>query len=661
MRIGIDIGGTFTDFVLLDSGLTSFKVLSTPGEPDRAVLEGLARIAGSDRADISHGTTAGTNAVLERRGAHTAFVATAGFRDLLLIGRQNRSSIYDLYSDRPEPLIPPERSFEIEERVDRNGQALRILTEAEIERMVTEIRASGAESVAVCLLFSFLEPAHEVRLARALRDAGIPVSISSEVRPEFREYERASATALDAYLAPGISSYLTRLETALPNAHLRIMQSNGGAVTPDLARQRPIRSLLSGPAAGVIGAQFIARLAEESDLLTFDMGGTSTDVCLIRGEPRLTSEASIDGLPIGIPVMDVHTVGAGGGSIASVDAGGALRVGPRSAGADPGPACYGRGGLAPTVTDANVVLGRLPPETFQAGGVRLNPAAAEAALGKLATELGLRPALDLSAAQSAALGLLDVVQAHMARALRVISLERGYDPADFVLVAFGGAAGLHACDLAREVGARRVLVPAAASALSALGMLAAEAVFPTVQSVLLPETEPFDSLEHAFEPLMAAALRDLDRDGIPVPRRSLQRSLDVRYQGQSFEINVPLTADFRSSFDRLHEENFGYSDADWPVEIVNLRLLAVGTRDPWRIPSAPPRSTPEKARARRRIRTVLKGGTVELPLHTSPLPHGFEIQGPAIVALPDSTVLLTRADLGRVDEWANLRIEVGRA
>jgi N-methylhydantoinase A len=291
----------------------------------------------------------------------------------------------------------------------------------------------------------------------------------------------------------------------------------------------------------------------------------------------------------------------------------------------------------------------------------LDLAAAEAALEKLGAELGLGPAVGLSAAQSAALGLVDVVQAHMARALRVISLERGHDPAEFVLVAFGGAAGLHACDLAREVGVRRVLVPAAASALSALGMLAAEAVFPTVQSVLLPETEPFDSLEHAFEPLLAAAVQDLERDGVPASRRTFQRSLDVRYQGQSFEIHVPLTRDFRRSFDRLHEEAFGYSDADWPVEIVNLRLLAIGTRDPWQIPLAQSISDLPEVRPSRRIRTVLKGGPVELPLYLSPLPDGLEIQGPAIVGLSDSTVLLTSADRGRVDPWSNLRIEVGSA
>jgi N-methylhydantoinase A len=290
----------------------------------------------------------------------------------------------------------------------------------------------------------------------------------------------------------------------------------------------------------------------------------------------------------------------------------------------------------------------------------LDLAAADSALERLAAELGLPPALGLTAAQSAALGLVEVVQAHMARALRVISLERGHDPAEFVLVAFGGAAGLHACDLAREVGVHRVLVPAAASALSALGMLAADAVFPTVQSVLLPETEPFDSLEHAFESLTAAADRDLERDGIPVSRRSLHRSLDVRYQGQSFEISVPLTSDFRRSFDRLHDEAFGYFDADWPVEIVNLRLMAVGTRDPWRIPSAPSRSGPPEGRTPKQIRTVLKDGPIELPLHMSPLPVGLEIQGPAIIGLPDSTVLLTPTDRGRVDDWANLRIEVGK-
>ncbi len=659
MRIGVDVGGTFTDFAVFDGRLSTFKVLSTPEAPERAVLEGLAPIAHSASASVSHGTTVGTNAVLERRGARTAFVATAGFRDLLQIGRQNRTSIYDLYSDRPAPLIPAERSFEVKERIDRAGQVLVRLEESDIEQLMAAVRSSGAESVAVCLLFSFLEPAHEQRLQDAFRAAGVPVSISSQVLPEFREYERASATALDAYLAPRLGEYLGRLESALPGVQLRIMQSNGGSLQPALARRRAVGGLLSGPAGGVIGARLVARAAGFDNLITLDMGGTSTDVSLTQGGLRLTPGAQIDGLPIGIPVIDLHTVGAGGGSIASVDAGGALRVGPQSAGAEPGPVCYGRAGRQPTVTDADVVLGRLPADTFTAGGIRLDVPAAVAALAALASQADLERIPGLSPAQTAALGVVDVVRAYMARALRVISLERGHDPADFVLVAFGGAAGLHAGDLAREVGIRRVLVPAAASALSAVGMLAADVVFDLARSVLVPATAPLPTLEETYRQLETQALADLALEGIPSDRVTLRRSLDVRYEGQSFELNLPLTPDFRRQFDALHQASYGYREPEWPVEIVSLRLHAVGASEPISLPEADSPLPSAGSGPAAQIRAVLQRREIEVPLFVAPLSAGSEILGPAIVALHDSTVLLSHGDRAAVDRYANLLIEVG--
>ena len=659
MRIGVDVGGTFTDFAVFDGRLSTFKRLSTPQAPERAVLAGLAPIAHSASASVSHGTTVGTNAVLERRGARTAFIATAGFRDLLLIGRQNRTSIYDLFTDRPAPLIPAERSFEVKERVDRAGQVLTELEDSEIERAVAEVRSTGAESVAVCLLFSFLAPEHERRLEEAFRAAGLPVSISSQVLPEFREYERASATALDAYLAPRLGEYLGRLEAALPSAQLHIMQSNGGRLQPGLAQRRAVGSLLSGPAGGVIGARLVARGAGFHNLITLDMGGTSSDVSLIQGEPRLTSAAEIDGLPIGVPVIDLHTVGAGGGSIASVDAGGALRVGPQSAGAEPGPVCYGRGGTQPTVTDADVVLGRLPPDTFTAGGIRLDGPAAEAALAGLADRTDLDRVAGLSPAQTAALGVVDVVRAHMARALRIISLERGHDPADFVLVAFGGAAGLHACDLAREVGIRRVLVPAAASALSAVGMLSADVVFDLARSLLVPGTTPLATLEESYQRLEAQALADLALEGIPSDRITLRRSLDLRYVGQSFELNLPLTPAFRPQFDALHQAAYGYHDPEWPVEIVSLRLHAVGASEPISLPEADSPLAGDEIGPTDSVRAVLQRGEIEVPLFVAPFHGGTDILGPAIVALRDSTVLLTHGDRAVIDRYANLVIEVG--
>ncbi|MFQ5409361.1 MAG: hydantoinase/oxoprolinase family protein, partial [Anaerolineales bacterium] len=496
MQIGIDIGGTFTDFVFYDESgrLHTFKILSTPRDPAEAVLDGLQRLsrqyAVSSRQNpdpntddgsldtehwhVVHGSTIATNTLLERTGARTAFVTTRGFRDMLTIGRQNREHIYDFFADRPEPLVPPERCFAVDERVDYQGKVLRPLADDELSPLAAALQAAGVESVAISLLFSFHHPAHEERIAEVLQRAGFEVSRSSEVLPEFREYERASTTVINAYVGPRVAHYLARLAEHDSIAELRVMQSNGGSLRADKAGREAVRTILSGPAGGVVGAVRIARAAGLARVITFDMGGTSTDVSLSEGSPRVTTEAAIGGLPVRVPVIDIHTVGAGGGSIGAVDAGGALRVGPQSAGADPGPACYGRGGTAPTVTDANVVLGRLAADEFLGGGMALDPTAAEQALTRLAEAAGLGGHDGLSPGQLAALGMVAVANAHMARALRVISVERGYDPRDFVLISFGGAGGLHACELARSLGIRRVFVPPGASTLSAYGMLAAD-------------------------------------------------------------------------------------------------------------------------------------------------------------------------------------------
>ncbi len=467
MRIGIDIGGTFTDFVLFNpasGSLQTFKRLSTPHDPAEAVLAGLSGIseqstAASQQAptsnslftdhrslftEIVHGSTVATNALLERKGAATAFVATAGFRDLLTIGRQNRSQLYDFFTDRPDPLVPAELRLEVAERVDRHGNVLTPLDPVRLAPLIERLRQASVESVAVCLLFSFANPVHEQQIGAALRQAGLLVSLSSEILPEFREYERASTTAINAYVSPVLDRYLGRLANQLHGVDFRIMQSNGGSISALQARREAVRSILSGPAGGTVGAFHVAQAAGFDRVLTFDMGGTSTDVALCNGGIRVTSEGEIGGLPVRIPVIDIHTVGAGGGSIAAVDVGGALRVGPQSAGADPGPACYGRGGDLPTVTDANLVLGRLPADHFLGSQMALDAAASEAALARLAEAAQLTPTAGLSLAQAAALGVVQIANAHMERALRVISVERGHDPADFALLSFGGAGGLHA-------------------------------------------------------------------------------------------------------------------------------------------------------------------------------------------------------------------------
>jgi len=495
LRVGIDIGGTFTDFVVYHphtGGIDTFKVLSTPGDPAEAVLKGLAdlerQVKFTSAVAIIHGSTVATNALLERKGARTALVATRGFRDVLQIGRQNRPSLYDFNADPPEPLVSVDERLEVNERVDHTGRVLQPLDPTNLNSLISDLSSSNIESVAVCLLFSFLHPEHEKLIAEKLRSAGYFVSASHEILPEYREYERTSTTVVNAYVSPVMDRYLSHLENALSSGddspHLRVMQSNGGVISLEDARKNGVRCILSGPAGGLVGARYYGALAqfnlEEHQpgtnssgirLITFDMGGTSTDVSLIENEPRLTSESVVGGCPIRVPVLDIHTIGAGGGSIASVDLGGALRVGPQSAGADPGPACYGRGDL-PTVTDANLVLGRLAPEFFLGGQMRLDAARAEGSLRRIGKELGFGS----KGAVQAALGVVEIANAHMERALRVISVERGHDPRDFTLLSFGGAGSLHAADLARRLGIPFVLVPPLASTLSAFGMLAADVV-----------------------------------------------------------------------------------------------------------------------------------------------------------------------------------------
>ncbi len=709
MRIGIDVGGTFTDFVVFDpddGGLETFKVLSTPEDPAAAVLEGLRRLrpeaygaeaaedpapAASDgpaadpsgRDEIVHGSTVATNAVLERRGAKTALVATRGFRDVLEIGRQARPALYDLFADPPPPLVPAERRFELTERVDRRGEAIVPLAEEELEPLVAAIRETGAESVAVSLLFSFLRPDHEAGVTERLRQAGFHVSASHEVLPEFREYERTSTTALDAYVTPVLDRYLGRLEAALPAAGLRIMQSNGGSAAVAEARRRGVHSVLSGPAGGVVGAVRVARAAGVERVITFDMGGTSTDVSLAVGEPRLAAEGEIAGLPVRVPLIDLHTVGSGGGSVAHVDAGGALRVGPRSAGADPGPACYGRGGREATVTDANLVLGRLPADRFLGGAMALDEGAAREVLERVAAEAGIGGAGALDAAERAALGVLRVAEAHMARALRVISVERGHDPADFTLVSFGGAGGLHAARLARALGIRRVLVPPAASTLSALGMLLAPVARDYVRTVMLPGDVPPAELEARIRPLRERALAELAAEGVPEAEAELRAELDVRYRGQSWELQVPLGPDFLARFHTAHEAAYGHADPAAAVEVVSLRLRAAGERPPPALPEAEP-GPPDPSEARIGLRPVVleaesrgagdargaagsdagsdAGGgpaRLEVPFYAAEaLRPGHRIPGPAVIVREDTTVFLAPGDRAEVDRGFRLRIEV---
>jgi N-methylhydantoinase A len=672
LRVAIDIGGTFTDFVASGPGtgpLRTFKLLSTPDDPSRAVLAGLGRVlaerTGPAAAELSvaHGSTVATNAVLERKGGRTAFVATRGFRDLLAIGRQTRPELYDLTPRSRRPIVGSELAFEVDERVDHLGRVLRPLEEDEIDRVVAEVLEAGAESVAVCLLFSFLRPEHERRLGERLRRAGLAVSLSSEVLPEFREYERASATALNAYVSPVLGGYLDRLAREGPAARWRVMQSNGGSLGLEAAGREGVRAVLSGPAGGVVGALHVARAAGWERIIGFDMGGTSTDVSLADGGLRITREGRIDGLPIGVPVVDLHTVGSGGGSVARIDAGGALRVGPESAGADPGPACYGRGGERPTVTDANLVLGRMDAAGFLGGEMPLDDGAARAALD----ELGARGALEvppgLDRAQAAALGVVRVANAHMERALRVISVQRGHDPADFTLVAFGGAGGLHAAALARSLGIRRILVPSTASVLSAHGMLAADVTRDYGLTVMLPGSTPAGELEARFRPLEERARREMEGEG-PGDALRLERSLAMRYRGQSWELDVEFGPDPAEAFHRSHRATYGHASPGAATEIVGLRLRAV-------LPVHPPTLTaeveagpdPSAALESRRPVVVADGGTARVdtvPFYRAEaLRPGNRIEGPAVVVREDTTLFLGPRDGAAVGPCLELVVEVG--
>jgi len=478
--VGVDTGGTFTDLVLWDGagGVTVFKLPSTPGNPALAVLEGLRIVAGEVAARVVHGSTVATNALLERKGARTAFIANRGFTDLIAIGRQNRARLYDLNYQPPPELAPAELRFGAPGRIDSGGREIEALSGQQAELLAETVAASGAESAAICLLFSFLNPAHEQRLAEALRRRGIEVSPSHEILAELREYERAATTLINAYVAPVMRRYLGDIEDGLgPGRSLRIMQSSGGAISAATARREPVRTILSGPAGGAVGALAIGRAAGYERLIAFDMGGTSTDVCLLDAVLPLAVESTVAGLPVKTPMIGIHTVGAGGGSIARFDAGGALAVGPHSAGAEPGPACYGRGEDV-TVTDANVFLGRIVPERFLGGSMPLYPERAGAKLAALARSAHLTP---LALAE----GVVAVTNAGMERAIRRISVEKGFSPADFALFSFGGAGGLHAAQLAGSLGMKTVIVPRFPGILSALGMLLADLVKDYSRTVML--------------------------------------------------------------------------------------------------------------------------------------------------------------------------------
>ncbi len=706
IRIAVDTGGTFTDCVILSGGQVKvLKVFSTPTDASQAIVEGVMQLAGERNAaiqdqkitapslagkvpagtlEVIHGTTVGTNSLLERRGARVAVVTTSGFEDLLEIGRQARSSLYNLNVTREPPLAPRSMRFGVKERIGADGKIVVPLSDAEIRRIVSRVKKSGADSVALCFLFAFLNPTHEQRVASALASLGLPLSVSHDILPEFREFERLSTVVVNAYLAPRMGTYLRNLETRVageqqrisvaeavvqrrspvagPRHRIFVMQSNGGISTAARAAQQPVRTILSGPAGGVVASAWLAQRMGLRRAISFDMGGTSTDVCLLDGPPRTTNETSLAGLPVAIPVLDVHSVGAGGGSLARIDAGGALRVGPESAGASPGPICYGRGGKGLTVTDANLILGRLDAENFLGGTFPLDVAAARYGFENFLSGPGRDSGF--ASASTLAAGIVAVSNAAMEKALRVISVERGYDPRDFSLICYGGAGGLHAADLARALRLQKVIVPQNPGAFSALGILLSDVVRDVSQSVLLAlgakETPHLASvlkqLDLGFETLHRSALAELRSEGFDITLARVLRRLDLRYQGQSYELSVPFTPGFRQTFHREHEKAYGYAYPERQLEIVNLRLRLV-------IPTAKSGTRERMSRRRNQVQQALiktkpvyfegkfyKAGIYE----RQRLAPGAELAGPAVIAEYSSTTVVPPDFTCGVDKFLNL-------
>ncbi|WP_254821968.1 hydantoinase/oxoprolinase family protein [Haloglomus halophilum] len=667
-RVGIDVGGTFTDVVAVTDGrVRVHKVASTPDAPEQGVVEGLSEAADEglplQAVDaLAHGTTVATNAVLERDWADTALLTTEGFRDVLEIGRQDRPDLYDLHGEKPDPVVPRDRRYEVPGRLDERGTELAPLDEETVRDLPTDI---DAESVAVALLFAFEDDSHERRVRRALRDGGYEgaISLSSEVLPEIREYERTLATALNATLRPVLDRYLGRLDgrarEAGVGADLRVMASNGGLMDADTARETPVRTLLSGPAAGVRGAAHVAARHGHDDVLTMDMGGTSCDVSLVRdGEPLVSTDVTVGEYPVATPMVDVHTVGSGGGSIARVDEGGALRVGPASAGAEPGPVCYGRGGDEPTVTDAAFALGRIAPSAF------LGDIGGAGDATRQAIERAVGEPLDADVREAAA-GILSVAEADTARALRVVSVERGYDPRDLALVAFGGAGPLIASAVASELSVPEVVVPRAAGVLSALGLLVSDRTYDeSVSRVRAWREVDAADLEALFADLESRGRERLA--DVPADRRRMERAFDLRYRGQTYDLTVDAPADLDGDaldavaerFHEAHRQRYGHASPDEPLELVTVRLRARGVVDPPELD--PPRTEGAVADAVREERPVtFDGRTLEVRVYDrSRLPTGGRVEGPAVVEGAESTLVVRPPDRVRVADDGSLVVEV---
>jgi len=676
-RLGVDTGGTFTDLCLFDEAsgrLEVAKVSSTPADPAEAVIRGIEKLIGRYGLEpgqirfLIHGTTVATNALLEGKGAATALITTQGFEDVLLIGRQSRPRLYDFWARRPTPIVPRRLCYGLPERILHTGEVLRPLDEARARAVVEDIKAQGINSVAVCLIHSYANPVHEKRI-KALFQEIFPqafVTLSAEVLPEFREYERMSTICINAYVMPKVNAYVAHLEGMLKDmgvaSDLYIMQSNGGVITAETARESSARTALSGPAGGALTGVYLAQRLDQPNVITIDMGGTSSDICLIEsGRPHLTTEADIEGYPIRLPMIDINTIGAGGGSIAWIDSGGALRVGPQSAGADPGPVCYGLGGREPTVTDANAVLGRINPDYLLGGEMPVHlDRAREVVETRIARPLGI----DLL---KAAEGIIAVVNANMIRGIRRVSVERGYDPRDFALVPFGGAGPLHGVELAQALNMTRVIVPTHPGIASAFGMLSADVRHDYVQTFIrVADQVEVSRLEAIYAEMEAQAAVQLDREGFSGPAAELSRLADMRYVGQSYELSIPLPggridgrviASLAEQFHQSHERAYGYARNGEAVEFVNLRLVALGKLPQSELAGEWPRGQGEPEPVGRRP-VVFDGRALDTAVYQrSRLSQGQPLPGPAVVEQLDSTIVIPPDYRALIEPRGNMIIE----
>ncbi len=680
LRIGIDTGGTFTDVCLFEeeSGRVAVtKLSSTPDDPSRSILNGIATILNQENGKSSevtyfaHGTTVATNALIQHTGARTGLITTEGFRDLLELGRQKRPDLYDLQVDKPVPLVPRDLRLEVKERTTYDGRSESSLNREAVIQASRTLKAQGVKSVAICFLYSYLNPSHE-KLAQEILKEEIPdvyICSSHEVLPQFREYERLSTVVINAYLGPVIEEYIQRLEIQLKQSGIQagayITQSNGGIISLETARHHSVRTVLSGPSAGVVGATYVGTLAGFKNLITFDMGGTSTDVSLVEnGHVKVTGEMEVQGYPIRVPTLEVNTVGAGGGSVAWIDRGGHLKVGPHSMGAVPGPACYGLGNEEPTVTDANVLLRTLHPEYLLGGRMRIDAKAASDAIERTAQRLGMNPT-------EVAQGVISLVTSNMARAIRVVSVGKGYDPRDFTLVAFGGAGPLHAARLAKELSIPRVLVPEVPGILCALGLLATDIRSDyTLTHILEANPTAILEMKSFFTELETRAHQWLDEEGVEEKDRVYHYSVDMRYRGQNYELKVPLEREELNGgditplvqrFHSLHEQNYGYSAKEEPAQLVTFCLEALG-----RVPKVTLKTYPKDGtdshhalKDRRQVFLEETGDFSDCPVYQrNLLKHGNIITGPAIVEQMDSTTLILPGQEALIDPYHNIVIDV---